>query len=119
MDESKVAELNNSANSRRGVLKRFSSLSVGVFAALAARGASSSKRANYACCDLAFPHGPFCRTCGTACWTCPSGYHTTVWYCCSGGRLWGCGECQQGGGSNCDRGSRYACSFPFRTGVPC
>jgi hypothetical protein len=119
IDESRMSQLKNPVESRRGLLNRFAGLSAGVFAALASRGTARIPAANYACCNLAFPGGPFCQSCGPACWTCPSGYHSTVWYCCSSGRLWGCGECQQGGGSNCEAGSHYRCSFPFRTGVPC
>jgi hypothetical protein len=116
----KIVELTESAGSRRGFLRGFSGVSAGLFAGIAARGAAGAvPDGDYLCCDLAFPDGPFCKSCGTECWRCPSGYHTTVWYCCYSGRLWGCGECQTGGGSNCDDGSGYICSYPFHTGVPC
>jgi hypothetical protein len=121
-EHSNIARVAESAEGRRGFLNRFAGVSSGLFVAAAARGAARRgdiPAANFACCDLAFPNGPFCHSCGTSCWTCPSGYHTAVWYCCSAGRLWGCGECQQGGGSNCFGGSKYKCSFPFHTGVPC
>jgi len=101
---------------RRGILTRFVGVSAGLFAGLATRGTATALAGNYACCNLAFPHGPFCTSCGYACWNCPSGYHAHVWYCCYGGRLCGCGECNTG--TDCWSGS-FKCSYPWRTGVAC
>jgi len=115
-----VAELVEPADGRRRFMNRFAALGSGVFVAAAVRGTRRApNNGNFACCHLAFPNGPFCHSCGYACWTCPSGAHTTVWYCCESGRLWGCGECQVGGASNCEAGTSYKCSYPFRTGVVC
>jgi hypothetical protein len=101
---------------RRRILTRFVGASAGLFAGLAARGTPTALAGNYACCNLAFPHGPFCPSCGTGCWTCPPGYHAHAWYCCYAGSLWGCGECNTG--SDCWTGS-FTCSRAWRSSAPC
>ena len=106
----------NARETRRRILTRFVGVSAGLFAGLAARGTPTALAGNYACCNLAFPHGPFCPSCGSGCWTCPAGYHAHAWYCCYASRLWGCGECNTG--ADCWSGS-FACSRAWRSEMAC
>lgn len=93
------------AGSRRGFLGwmgRIGATVVGGLAGVTALGEEALAAPN--CCHLATSvncdgSGPDYR--------CPAGYQKQVWYCTSGGRTLGCGECTTG--RNC-RSGNYACS---------
>jgi hypothetical protein len=68
------------------------------------------------CCCLAKSPGG-CSGSGPT-FRCPSGWYKRVWYCCGGGRLQGCGECQRGSG-NCRQGGTYLCSEHWTTQNVC
>ena len=73
-----------------------------------AAATSQAPEAFMACCNLAFPNGPFCPYIG---WRrnyyCPPGWYRQWWYCCQGTQLAGCGECTQS--STCWQGP-FNCS---------
>lgn len=78
---------------------------VGAVAGVVAMSKSASA-ANWRCCNLALPN-KFCNTNSQGQYVCPSGYSMKVWNCCTGSRLYACGECTKG--SNCSTGP-FVCS---------
>jgi hypothetical protein len=93
--------------SRRGLLRRISAASAGIFAGLATADAEASGVGFYRCCGLATQTK--CGSCvnGSANFHCPSGYTQRRWYCCAGSALVMCGECTKA--SDCEHGP-FACS---------
>ena len=76
------------------------------------------------CCSLATNtkcSATACRNCGcSSCYhfTCPAGYYKQYWWCTSGTRLIGCGECTKST-STCWSGP-FACSIWWDDGAcPC
>jgi hypothetical protein len=49
---------------------------------------------------------------------CPGGSVKRIWYCCAGGRQYGCAECTRNG-TTCQNTTNAACSCAFRTGRNC
>jgi hypothetical protein len=71
-----------------------------------------------ACCQLAFPNGPFCEYTGRRQdYVCPDGWYRQWWHCCEGSRLAGCGECTRSQ-STCWEGP-FHCSMWWWTSQPC
>lgn len=102
-------------SSRRGFLKwmgRVGITVVGGIAGTAALADPAMACIQAGCCCLAKQPGG-CPGSGPT-FTCPQGYRKRVWYCCGGGRLQGCGECQTGTG-DCFHGGTYKCSEHWTT----
>ena len=69
------------------------------------------------CCSLARKDNE-CNWVGSkANFTCPEGYHKTLWYCCEGSQQIACGEC----GANADSCwyGPWECSIFWSTGAAC
>lgn len=102
-----------------GKLSRFTLFAASLFggaAALASRPETASATYNVACCTLAKPNGSCPGGSGLGGFSCPSGYTKRYWYCCYGGRLWGCGECTKA--STCWAGP-FACSKAWSSQNAC
>ena len=95
-------------SSRRGFVRRVTGASAAVFAGFAA-AATPAEAVVYRCCNLA-RGARSCPGCtgGSSYFRCPSGYNVRRWYCCAGGDLVMCGECNQN--SSCWGPPPYACS---------
>jgi hypothetical protein len=95
----------------RSLPRRLTMASAGIFAGIAALGPTSATAGNWACCTLA----RLDQWCGNhpgfdpPFW-CNYGGFKRVWYCCEGGTLYGCGECQSGTGT-CFNGPTWYCSY--------
>jgi hypothetical protein len=72
-----------------------------------------------ACCNLAFPNGPFCHhpPNNKPAYTCPTGFYRQWWYCCEGTRQAACAECTTST-TTCWQGT-FKCSIWWYTGHRC
>ncbi len=109
-DVSGVEEASEVAETRRSLFRRVCLASAALYAGLAARGPEAAFAANWKCCTLA-RLDQWCGSCSCdpPFW-CNYGGFKRVWYCCYGGRLYGCGECQSGTGT-CHDGPQWYCSY--------
>ncbi len=99
---------------RRGLIRRVTALSLGLFGGLAALGTDEAAAYRFGCCYLALDKK--CSGCTSGGFTCPSGFSKRYWYCCQNGQLYGCGECTK---STSCYGGPWACSCGFRASGPC
>ncbi len=93
------------AKGRRGFLSWMGRVGLAVVGSVSGVTAlSEPAHAGPGCCNLGSSTN--CGGSGPG-FRCPSGYRKRAWYCASGGRTYGCGECTTG---NSCRTGRYACS---------